>query len=166
MIKALRIADYITLLNLLSGLLSIYFAFNNEFIIAAILILLGSLFDKLDGIFARVLKQESALGMQLDSLADLVTFGVAPSALITALFGAIWLSALSLLLPLAGALRLARFNITKKIFPKHFVGLPITMNGIIFPVLLFFKADEHVFGAVILVVSCLMISGIKIRKVL
>lgn len=165
MITKMKVADYVTLLNLISGILSIYFAFNNNLKLAAILILAGVIFDKLDGIIARALKQESDLGVQLDSFSDLITFGIAPAFLFVNLFEISYVALIALLLPICGALRLARFNITKKVMPGYFVGTPITINGIVFPVIFFFNANLIAFVITIIIMSLLMISNLKIKKV-
>jgi CDP-diacylglycerol--serine O-phosphatidyltransferase len=74
-----HIPNTLTLLNLLSGCLGIYFVFHGNLVYASYLIWLAALFDFLDGFSARMLKVESPIGKQLDSLADLVTFGVLPA---------------------------------------------------------------------------------------
>lgn len=166
MIKQLKIADYVTMMNLVSGLASIYFAFNNQLLYAAIAIVAGVVFDKLDGIVARAMKQSSDLGIQLDSFSDLVTFGVAPAALAINTFpNNLWFSIIAMILPICGMLRLARFNITTKTDPKHFIGVPITINGIIFPVLFFLGTNMIITSTAIIVMSYLMVSSIKIKKV-
>lgn len=76
------VANIITGFNLLSGVASIIFAFSGRLELAVLAIILGAVFDFLDGFTARLLKQPSELGKQLDSLADIVTFGVAPGILV------------------------------------------------------------------------------------
>ena len=77
-----NIPNIITSMNLLLGWTSIYFAYLGEIDWAVGLILLASLFDYLDGFAARKLNVQSALGTQLDSFADLVTFGIAPAVIV------------------------------------------------------------------------------------
>ena len=72
--KIMTLPDYVTCLNLLSGLFSIYLAIHGEYNIAAFLLLTGVFFDSIDGYLARALKKESKFGAELDSLSDLVTF--------------------------------------------------------------------------------------------
>lgn len=165
MIKELKTADYVTLLNLVCGVISIYFAFNNNLFLASIFILLGAFFDFLDGKIARLLKQESELGAQLDSFGDIVTFGIAPAALITNLYNTNWITILTLLIPICGALRLARFNITRKTTPGYFIGVPITVNGVLFPILFFLKLEYIIVVPFIIIMSYLMVSTIKVKKV-
>ena len=74
-----NIPNYITLSNLCCGALSIIFTFNNQLDLAALLIFTGVALDFFDGFFARILKVDNELGIQLDSMADLITSGIAPS---------------------------------------------------------------------------------------
>lgn len=116
------IPSLITLVNLFCGFLSIVFG---EIYLGIILIVLGALADVMDGLVARILGADSAIGKELDSLADVVTFGVAPAYLYFLI--APEANAL-LLIPLllyvgGGALRLAKFNTLKP--SKYFRGLPI-----------------------------------------
>ena len=165
MIKQLKVADYVTLLNLVSGLFAIYFAFNNMLLLSALSILIGAVFDKLDGIVARLLKQESDLGAELDSFADIITFGVAPAALVLNNYNILWLSIISIILPICGAMRLARFNITRKSTPGYFIGVPITLNGIIFPILYLLNVNYIVSALAVITMAVLMISTLKVKKV-
>ena len=73
-------------MNLLAGCLAVYFAFTHQFNAALLFVLLGVFFDFFDGFFARLLGVESELGVQLDSMADLITSGFAPGALLYQLF--------------------------------------------------------------------------------
>ena len=115
--------------NLFCGFYGIVAAINHDFRTAAIAILLACLFDILDGKVARLTGSNSRFGVEYDSLADLVAFGVAPAVLVYlwALepFGRLgWVAAF--LFVACGALRLARFNVQTDTVPKkHFVGLPI-----------------------------------------
>jgi len=142
-----QIPNFITSLNIVSGSLAIIFAIDGHLIWAAIFICVGAFFDFLDGLAARLLKAYSEVGKQLDSLADIVTFGVAPGAILFtllefSLFGkndpiyeisAHWYEWLILftafLVPVFGAIRLARFN-TNTEEEDFFRGLPIPANGI------------------------------------
>lgn len=121
--------NLVTILGLLSGLYSIVLSMNSRFGLAAIALLLAALFDFLDGKVARLMKGSSEFGVQLDSLCDLVSFGVAPALLVynwvLLSFGRLGIMAVFLFVA-CGALRLARFNVQAgKISSKYFVGLPI-----------------------------------------
>jgi CDP-diacylglycerol--serine O-phosphatidyltransferase len=142
-----QIPNFITSLNLVSGSLAIIFAIDGHLVWAAIFICLAALFDFLDGFAARLLKAYSQIGKELDSLADIVSFGVAPAAILFtllefSLFGKNdpiheisgkwfeWLILFSaFLLPVFGAIRLARFN-TNTSDENFFRGLPIPANGL------------------------------------
>ena len=80
------VPHFFTSLNLLSGCFSIYFAYIFQFETAFIFLMAGVFFDVWDGLFARLLKVESELGVQLDSMADMVTCGVAPGIILAQLF--------------------------------------------------------------------------------
>ncbi len=121
--------NLLTTANLFCGFYGIIAAVSNDFRTAAIAILVSCLFDILDGKVARLTGSNSRFGVEYDSLADLVAFGVAPALLVYlwALkpFGRLgWAAAF--LFVACGALRLARFNVqSTSISRKHFVGLPI-----------------------------------------
>jgi len=142
-----QIPNFITSLNLVCGSIATIFAIDGHLVWAAIFICAAAVFDFLDGFVARLLKAYSEIGKQLDSLADVVSFGVAPGAILFtllefSLFGkndpiyeisAKWYEWLilfsSFLLPVFGAIRLARFN-TNTTKENFFRGLPIPSNGI------------------------------------
>lgn len=125
------IPSLLTIGNLFIGMAAVLVASHGRLNEAALLVVLGMLLDGLDGRAARWLNAESEFGKQLDSLADMVTFGVAPSFIMYAVvlnqLGYLG-DALALWFPICGALRLARFNLQKKSHP-YFIGLPITAAG-------------------------------------
>ncbi|MFD2444255.1 CDP-diacylglycerol--serine O-phosphatidyltransferase [Bacillus sp. CGMCC 1.16607] len=162
------IPNMLTLGNLYCGFLSIGFAANGQFKNAAILVLIGMMLDSMDGRAARMLKVDSTLGKELDSLADVVTFGVAPSFLVYYTyfyqFGLLGL-AVAGLFPLFGAYRLARFNIsTDKSSLNYFIGVPITAAGGILALLtLFGDKIPNIITTVVFTGLCfLMVSRIRI----
>lgn len=120
--------NFVTLLGLFSGFYSIIATLNGNYVMAAYATLIAFVFDGLDGKIARMLNASSEFGIQLDSLADLISFGVAPALLVYkwALepYGRLgWMAAF--LFVACAALRLARFNVqAKRISNKFFVGLP------------------------------------------
>lgn len=115
--------------NLMCGFFSILSTFNGEYVQAALFIILAHLLDGVDGYAARLTKTTSQFGVEFDSLADVVSFGVAPAILVY--YWALvpwrtwgWLAACTYVV--CGALRLSRFNVQSRGIPKsHFVGLPI-----------------------------------------
>ncbi|MFH1715330.1 MAG: CDP-diacylglycerol--serine O-phosphatidyltransferase [Elusimicrobiota bacterium] len=123
-----------TLGNLCAGYISLIASLHNDFIRAAWAIFIASIFDMLDGRIARMTKTTSRFGVEFDSLADIVSFGLAPAVMIyqMVLFKySKWGVILSFIFVMAGALRLARFN-TKAgvdIPQSFFYGLPIPVAG-------------------------------------
>lgn len=125
-----QIPNLFTLGNLLLGSLAIISVFRDELFNASILIAFAALFDLLDGFVARLLKVSSEIGKQLDSLADVVSFGVAPGMILyymldhSSLPEAMdFLKVLALLIPVFSAYRLAKFNIDER-QTDYFLGIP------------------------------------------
>lgn len=154
-----------TLTNLTLGMFAIIVAVSDDLVRAALLILAALVADGLDGRVARWVRSDGEFGKELDSLADVVSFGAAPAVVMyqTVLwqygpYG--W--ALAALFPVCGALRLARFNIVKT--SGFFIGLPITAAGSILATLVLYTrgsvAAHWIFPALVLVLSYLMISNI------
>jgi CDP-diacylglycerol--serine O-phosphatidyltransferase len=127
------IPNTITLANLFAGSLAIVFWFEARPDISCLLILLAALLDFLDGFVARALGVSSELGKQLDSLADVVSFGVVPALLAWTMAADSSLppalTYLNLLMIPASALRLGRFNLDTR-QSHHFIGLPTPANGL------------------------------------
>lgn len=135
-----NIANYITSLNLLCGSIAIYYLYEGEFMTAVYLILAAAVFDFADGFVARLLHVKSALGVQLDSLADMISFGLAPGV---AMFQLLKMSLdvwsfhlpaftpfIAFLIPIFSAWRLAKFNIDER-QTDHFIGLPTPANALV-----------------------------------
>ncbi|WP_067934931.1 CDP-diacylglycerol--serine O-phosphatidyltransferase [Alicyclobacillus kakegawensis] len=125
------IPSLLTVGNLIIGFVAMLGAVRGNTAEAALLVIAGMVLDGLDGRAARWLRAESAFGRELDSLSDIVTFGVAPSFImyqeVLQYLG--WVGTLlAVLFPVCGALRLARFNIQAR-SAACFVGLPITAAG-------------------------------------
>ncbi|MEY3984263.1 MAG: hypothetical protein RL160_1822 [Bacteroidota bacterium] len=134
-----QIPNLLTLSNLACGVLAIAAVFEGHPITASWLILLAAGFDFLDGFAARLLKAQSPIGLQLDSLADLVTFGVAPGFLMQYLAisngycsaeGFCPNTYVFLAIPLASAYRLAKFNVDER-QTQGFIGVPTPANGLL-----------------------------------
>lgn len=167
-------ANTVTSLNIFCGFLSLVFASQDNFMLAAIFIMAAAIFDALDGIVARLLNTSSKFGVELDSLSDVVSFGAAPSFLIYKAFafqfGNIGILISSLLL-IFGALRLARFNITIQDLntKSDFTGLPIPLSAITISLLIFsFYKDGKIIEPInyfifplVLLLSFLMVSKIR-----
>ena len=136
-----HIPNTITCLNLISGCIATYFAFQSNYGMALLFIVIGAVFDFLDGMVARLLHVSSPIGKELDSLADDITFGFAPSAIVFGFLKEIGAEANSSLilqssLPFVvfvmaafSALRLAKFNLDER-QALGFIGLPTPANAL------------------------------------
>ena len=202
-----HLPNLLTLANLFSGCIAIAFILNAQPFISsfnnaeywvvgteqmywgAYFILFAAFFDLIDGPVARALKVTSPIGAQLDSLADLVSFGVAPSMI---LFKMLWATYMSqpealdapmlamtpaFIVACAGALRLARFNVNHQASKNSFTGMPIPAAGIfiaILPLLNWYNPygwgvylqNKWTIYAVIAVLSWLMVSRIRFIKLI
>jgi CDP-diacylglycerol---serine O-phosphatidyltransferase len=163
-----------TILNAFCGFLSIVQTSQGNIHLAAWFILLAAIFDSLDGVMARITKSCSQFGVELDSLSDVVSFGVAPSFMVYAAYlhtlGT--MGVMIAALPLAmGAIRLARFNVQLVGFDKdYFNGLPIPMQAI---TVCAFLLEYYIDGVgmtpvnatalvyLVIVLSLLMVSHVK-----
>lgn len=143
-----HIPNFITLLNLFAGLLSIYYGMIDELQFAGMMIFVAAVFDFFDGFTARLLNAKSEIGVQLDSLADMVSFGVAPAFLLfhtieysialTGISTWAYLPFVALMVPLFSALRLAKFNIDEE-QQTSFIGMPTPAVAILlasFPIII------------------------------
>lgn len=133
-----NLPNIVTCLNLYSGCLSCVMSLvYDNYVGAFIFILLAACFDFLDGFIARITKSYSPLGAQLDSLADVVSFGVAPgfivySFLLNSSIGILYggnIRFIAFLIPVFAAIRLAKFNVDKR-QTSSFLGLPVPANGL------------------------------------
>lgn len=139
-----HLPNAVTCCNLLSGAAAVMLAAEGEFRLAFLFILLGAIFDFFDGLTARALHVSSGIGKELDSLADCITFGLAPSVM---LMQAIrletgvsnydwgWWSAVALLMAAFSALRLAKFNVDER-QTSSFIGLATPANALFWASLL------------------------------
>ena len=161
-----------TSMNLLCGYLSVVMTSQGEFLAAGWLIMLANIFDILDGRLARLTSVESRFGAELDSLADLVSFGMAPAFLgytryleHDRVFGLV----ITGIFVLCGALRLARFNVTPPGKHDVFQGLPIPAGAGILTTMTIFELQFFnfmripavVIPVVVIVTSFLMVSTVE-----
>ena len=158
--------------NVFCGFYAFIAVLNEQFYFAAWAIVAGMIFDGLDGRIARLTKTTSAFGEQYDSLADIITFGMAPAFLayswVLKPFGRLgWMAAFLFLL--CAALRLARFNVTKpEILSEHFVGLPSPASAVViasiviaFEDLFATRMNPFIMVMVVYALAFLMVSNIK-----
>ena len=126
-----HIPNTITCLNLISGCIATYFAFQSNYKMALLFIVIGAVFDFFDGMVARLLHVSSPIGKELDSLADDITFGFAPSAIVFSYLSPLTshLSFLAFIMAAFSALRLAKFNLDER-QALGFIGLPTPANAL------------------------------------
>ena len=183
-----HIPNFITSLNLAAGFASIVFTFNGQLVTASWLILAAMVFDFLDGFSARLLKAYSDIGKELDSLADVVSFGVAPAIIIYQLISNSLVSSIPLftdglvikslaiqlipvIMPVCAALRLAKFNIDTT-QTTSFRGLPTPANAlaVISVVIAGFYTDSSVIDSltgspVSLIIFTLVLSVLMVSRI-
>lgn len=140
------IPSLFTILNAFCGFLSVINSANHEYETAAIFIIIATLFDAVDGLAARLTKSSSEFGVELDSLSDVISFGLAPSFLIYGIYlnelGDIGVVISSLVMVFA-AIRLARFNVQLVGFDKDkFNGLPAPMAAMTIVTYILFYHDK------------------------
>lgn len=159
--------NIVTLSNLIFGVISLWLTMEEQYKEAAVAILLAMILDGLDGRLARRFEVTSDFGKELDSLSDLVSFGVAPALLtyasVLSSFKHLGLC-IAIIFALCGAIRLARFNVLNS--DTYFIGIPITFAGSLLAlfVLLAHRLSFYVYPGVTLLLSFLMVSNIKIPK--
>ncbi len=129
-----HIPNTITCCNLISGCIATYYAFRSDFDIALLFIIIGAVFDFFDGMSARLLKVSSPIGKELDSLADDITFGFAPSAVVFSYLCGFHIHCpfvpfLAFIMAAFSALRLAKFNLDER-QALGFIGLPTPANAL------------------------------------
>ena len=148
-----HIPNTLTSCNLISGCIAIVFALSANYTMALTFIVVGAVFDFFDGMSARLLGVSSPIGKELDSLADVVTFGVAPSSMIYSLLLTLsksgWNETLAFAIPYVAfvmaafsALRLAKFNLDER-QTTSFIGLPTPANALFWGALI--VGNENVF---------------------
>ena len=145
------IPNTFTTLNLLSGCMGLISLYEGNIAQGSVFILIGAVFDFLDGFSARVLNAMSRIGKELDSLADLITFGVLPSFILYFMIqeqGIPYISLLSLLVVIGSAFRLARFNIDES-QKEVFKGMPTPANAFLIAGLVFcWDAEWEIFSII------------------
>lgn len=162
------VPSVITSFNLLAGVAALIYTMNDNYHLAAMMVLVAAVLDGLDGKVARLMGTSSEFGKQLDSLADLVSFGVAPAILVFA-----WQLAglgvagiiVAMAFTLCGALRLARFNVMN--ITGYFLGIPITIAGSLVALLVLYAGSlpHPVTALVVVFLAVLMVSRIRFPKI-
>ena len=168
--------NVLTFINLSLGIIALLLAFQGEPIQASLLVMVAALTDRFDGKVARMLDCTSELGKELDSLSDLVSFGVAPIVICWNIsfmtLGPVGFL-LAVIFPIAGAFRLARYNVTT--FNNVFSGVPITIAGAFLSIANLYNSfaiigknytilNTIIVAILVVLLSYLMVSKIQIKK--
>ena len=168
-----HIPNAVTCANLFSGCIGIVYAFNGELETAAYFVLISGIFDFFDGFAARLLNVKSAIGKELDSLADMVSFGFLPGVVMFMLlsqsnYASPYLPYLGFVITVFSALRLAKFNIDTR-QSEDFIGLNTPMNTLLIVSLPFIQEDypaiinsAFFLVSLIALLSWLLVSEIRI----
>ena len=168
-----HIPNALTCANLLSGCIGIVYAFKGDLTVAAYAVLISGIFDFFDGFVARILGVKSEIGKELDSLADVVSFGFLPGVVMFQLltqsnYSSPYLPYVAFLITIFSALRLAKFNIDTR-QTEDFIGLNTPMNTLFIVSLPFIKNDypdivnnTFILIGITVVTSWLLTSEIKI----
>ena len=175
----MNIPNILTLINMSLGLCAVLLLIQTDHphkaFISTALIMLGGIVDFFDGFIARKLNATSSMGKQLDSFADIITFGTAPALLINYISTcrpSILIIVSSLIFTVAGAYRLARFNLSD--YQDHFLGLPIPVAGIalaIYSAAYTLWPPVHpgictvITASFIIILSVMMVSKKKIKRI-
>jgi CDP-diacylglycerol--serine O-phosphatidyltransferase len=141
-----NIPNTITCCNLISGCIATYYAFQGHYDMALLFIVVGAVFDFFDGMSARLLHVSSPIGKELDSLADDITFGFAPSAIVFSFLCSFhihlpFVPYLAFIIAAFSALRLAKFNLDER-QSLGFIGLPTPANALFWGSLIVGLGDQ------------------------
>ena len=173
-----HIPNTVTCCNLFSGCIASVMAFNAEYDMAILFIIIGAVFDFFDGMLARLLSVSGPMGKELDSLADDITFGFAPSAIVFSLLKEVdypeFLLPISDIVPyfafiiaVFSALRLGKFNIDPR-QSSSFIGLPTPANALFWGSLVVGAHDfliSHSFNALYLIFLIIFMSWLLISEI-
>ena len=158
-----NIPSVITLSNLVLGFFSIIFAINSQYKVTLTLIIICMFLDFLDGKVARMLGASSSFGKELDSLSDIVSFGVAPAVFTYAIlpYNLYWVASILALFLICGVCRLARFNVADN-NNFNFTGFPVTTAGGLLALLSFYHEifPPYIFFIIVVALSISMVSSI------
>ena len=163
---AKHIPNLLTISNLICGCIALYFTFQGKLVFTAYLIGLAAVFDFMDGAVARLLNVSNPIGKELDSLADMVSFGLVPGSVVFHLLEEGTLnqySFMALLIPIFSAYRLAKFNVDEN-QNENFIGLPTPANCLVFvsiPLITTFNSESIiaylvVIPEILLIITVLM----------
>nr|WP_320057578.1 CDP-diacylglycerol--serine O-phosphatidyltransferase [uncultured Bacteroides sp.] len=173
-----HIPNTVTCLNLFSGCIACVMAFEAKYELSLIFILLSAIFDFFDGMLARLLKAHSSIGKELDSLADDISFGIAPALIVFSLFKEMtypafmsgveeYIPYLAFLIAVFSALRLAKFNVDER-QTSSFIGLPTPANALFWGSLIVGSHDYLIstnFSPLYLIILVFLLSWLLVAEI-
>lgn len=161
------IPNMLTFSNLACGVLSLIEVINKNYFLASIFIIIAALIDRYDGRIARILNVSNEIGKELDSLADMVSFGVAPAILTLFKFKLstnIVATTIIMIYVICGCYRLAKYNITT--FDGVFSGVPITVCGSILALVSLTNIKSPIIIIILVsILAYLMVSNMRLKKI-
>lgn len=171
-LKMITIADIASICNAVSGLLAIIAVLNGYTILSAHLLLLAVVFDSIDGTLARKFNNDQShaiFGETIDSLADMISFGVAPSIVLYMTTSNFYIIIPMIFLVVCGLLRLTRYNALlsqQEGLVKSFIGLPIPTSSMLIATLILSSYTNFIFMFIVtILISLLMVSSVEYPKV-
>jgi len=159
----IKFADIFTLANIIFGMTAILFIISKNYNLAIISLFVAVIADYADGKLARKLNQQNTFGKELDSLADTISFGVAPTIFGFSLIQTPLAIVSFTIFLFCGVLRLARYNIMN--VQESFAGMPITLNGIIIPLLFILTVPIKFYPYIYIFLGIMMVSSVRFRKI-
>lgn len=162
-----HIPNFITSLNLFSGCMAVYYGFQSNYELVLLFVIIAAVFDFADGLAARLLNAYSPMGKELDSLADVVSFGVAPGVLVLNMLQQSdlpqWMAFGGFIIPVFSALRLAKFNVDDR-QTTSFIGLPTPANALFWVGLGFSFPAFLIANSLYLLVLTVIFSGLLVSE--
>jgi len=163
-----HIPNFITCLNLFAGSMAVYYAFQANYPAVLLLVLVAAVFDFFDGFAARLLKAYSPMGKEMDSLADVISFGLAPGAVAFSMLQEsglpLWLSFAGFIIPVFSALRLAKFNIDER-QTSSFIGMPTPANAIFWVGLGYSFSELLIANNWLILIFIVVLSGLLVAEI-
>jgi len=168
MIMKKHIPNFITCLNLFAGSIAVYYAFQGNYPVVMLLVIIAAVFDFFDGFAARLLHAYSPMGKEMDSLADVISFGLAPGVVAFSLLSQsglpLWLNFAGMIIPVFFFFFLAKFNIDKR-QSSTFIGLPTPANALFWVFLAFSFSDFLIANNWLVIILILIFSALLIAEI-
>ncbi len=170
-LRLISIADLATIANAICGILAIFAILRSNPILSAQLLLVAFAFDSIDGFLARRFNPNSTdnlFGINIDSIADIISFGIAPAIIIYMFSNNYWIIIISIIIMVCGLLRLARYNTIAQqqiTSSNTYIGLPIPITSLALSSLILSSVyDIYVISILFIIISILMVSNFEYPK--